>query len=57
MRGKKIKYHINGTKIDLESREKLAKWLNCAPGTIIHAEKRDYTLKSFYVKGWRIKKI
>ena len=57
MQGRKIKYHINGTKFDFETRNALAKWIGCSTMAIIYAEQRDCKLKSFYVKGWRIKRI
>ena len=56
MNGKKIKYHVNGTKYDFETRIALAKWIDCSPTAIAYAEKRD-NLKSFYIKGWRVKRI
>ncbi|MBO7735504.1 MAG: hypothetical protein J6S67_23265 [Methanobrevibacter sp.] len=55
--GKKIKYHLNGTNLNFDTRKALAKWIGCAASTIIYAEQRDCKLKSFYVKGWRIKRI
>lgn len=53
---KGIKYHINGTKFDFETRIALAKWIGCSEQGIRYAEKRD-NLKSFYIKGWRVKRI
>lgn len=59
-RGRKTKYHINGTKLDFESRVDLAKYFNCTVGAVAGAEARwckQKGQKSFVLKHYRVKRI
>ena len=58
--GNKIRYHINGTKLDFLGKKALAEYLGCSVANINNAEKRWCTKKgnvSFWVKSQRVKRI
>lgn len=60
VQGRKTKYHINGTKLDFESRNALAQYFNCTVGAVAGAERRwckEKGQKSFWLKNYRIKRI
>lgn len=58
--GNKIRYHINGTKLDFLGKKALAEYLGCSVANINNAEKRWCTQKgnvSFWIKSQRVKRI
>ncbi len=57
---KKIRYHINGTKLYFETRKALAEYLGITTSAIINAEKRwcvQKGNKSFWAKNQRVKRL
>ena len=57
---KKIRYHINGTKLDFLGKKALAEYLECSVSAINNAEKRWCTKMgnvSFWIKSQRVKRI
>ena len=58
--GKKIRYHINGTKLDFFGKKALAEYLECSVAAIDNAERRWCTKignVSFWIKSQRVKRI
>lgn len=57
---RKIRYHINGTKLNFLGKKALAEYLRCSVAAIDGAEKRWCKEKgnvSFWVAGQRVKRI
>ena len=57
---KKIRYHINGTKLDFATQKALAAYLGVTVSAITSAEKRwcvQKNKKSFWIKNQRVKRL
>lgn len=58
--GKKIRYHINGTKLEFITQKALAEYLGVTVSAITSAENRwcvQNGKKSFWIKNQRVKRL